>query len=279
MNDIIFKAENIAFSYVDTEEYALKGFNIELRRGRKIAFMGANGSGKSTFFLCMNGVLRPSEGRLILDGTEVDYSKNGLKKLRSKVGIVFQDPDNQLFSASVRQEISFGPLNMGHSAEEVRREVEDIMERLEITPFSGSPTHALSGGQKKQVSIADVMVMKPEIIILDEPASSLDPKHDLIVRGIVEKMTDEGITVIISTHDVNFAYEWADDIVLVHEGEVIAEDSPAKVFSDSELLKKTNLKQPAVLELFMSLVKKGVLSSELEIPKNIAELEKYIEGI
>lgn len=279
MNDIIFKAENIAFSYVDTDEYALKGFNIELKRGRKIAFMGANGSGKSTFFLCMNGILRPSEGKLILDGEEVEYSKNGLKRLRSKIGIVFQDPDNQLFSASVRQEISFGPLNMGHTAEEVAVEVDEIMEKLEITPFSGNPTHALSGGQKKQVSIADVMVMKPEIIILDEPASSLDPKHDMILRGIVERMTEEGITVIISTHDVNFAYEWADDVVLVHDGKVIAEDSPDRVFSDSALLDKTNLKQPTVLELFMSLVRKGILSSELETPKNIGELETYIERI
>lgn len=279
MNDIIFKAENIAFSYVDTDEYALKGFNIELKRGRKIAFMGANGSGKSTFFLCMNGILRPSEGKLILDGEEVEYSKNGLKRLRSKVGIVFQDPDNQLFSASVRQEISFGPFNMGHTEEEVKSEVDAIMEKLEITPFSDSPTHALSGGQKKQVSIADVMVMKPEIVILDEPAASLDPKHDHIVRGIVDRMTEEGITVIISTHDVNFAYEWADDLVLVHAGKVIAEDSPEKVFSDLELLQKTNLKQPVVMELFMNLVRKGILSSELKTPKNLTELENYIERI
>ena len=131
----------------------------------------------------------------------------------------FRNPDNQLFSASVYQEISFGPLNLGHSEEETKKEVEEVIDYLEITPFRHKPTHALSGGQKKQVSIADILVMKPEIIILDEPAAALDPKHTTMVNHIVDQMTQNGITVLMATHDVNYAYEWANEIFIIPRGE------------------------------------------------------------
>ncbi len=279
MKDIILKAENLKFSYTDTEEYALKGLSVELERGKKVAVMGANGSGKSTFFLCMNGIHQPCSGQLFLDGEKMDYSRKGLRKLRSKVGMVFQDPDDQLFSASVKQEISFGPMNMGLSEEEVRKAVDDIIADLEIEDFKDSPTHSLSGGQKKQVSIADVMVMNPEIVVLDEPAASLDPKHTIIVHKIVDRMVAEGITVIISTHDVDFVMEWAEEVVVIHQGLVAAQGSPEEVFADLELLEKTNLKQPAALELFNSLVAKGILSKDLKTPRTLKELETYIEKL
>lgn len=275
--DIILKAIDLKYSYEDNEKYALKGLNVQLKRGRRVCFMGANGSGKSTLFLLFNGVLRPASGKIILDGKEVEYSKAGLRDLRSKVGIVFQDPDNQLFSASVKQEISFGLFNLGMEEEKVKAEVDKIMEELEITQFSDKPTYALSGGQKKQVSIADVMVMKPEIIILDEPAAALDPKHTIIVEKIVEKMVEDGITVLISTHDVDFAMDWADEIVVVHKGEVAAQGAPEEVFCDEELLKIANLKKPACLELFQKLVSKGIITEDKKTPRNLRELESYIE--
>ena len=134
-NDVIIKADNLYFSYDDEKSHSLNGLSLEIRRGRKIAFMGANGSGKSTFFLCCNGIHQPSSGTLYVDGEPVDYSREGLLKLRQKIGIVFQDPDNQLFSASVYQEISFGVLNLGKSEEEARQEVERVIYEMEITPF------------------------------------------------------------------------------------------------------------------------------------------------
>ena len=161
--------------------------------------MGANGSGKSTFFLCCTGIHKPSSGTLYYNGEPYSYDRKGLLKLRSKIGIVFQDPDNQLFSASVYQEISFGVLNLGYSEEDAKKAVEDVIAELEITPFRHKPTHALSGGQKKQVSIADILVMKPDIIILDEPAAALDPKHTTMVNQIVNRMTKSGITVFMAT--------------------------------------------------------------------------------
>lgn len=279
MEDIILKADDLYFSYEGEKRHSLNGLSLEIGRGKKIAFMGANGSGKSTFFLCCNGILKPSKGTLYLDGKPYDYSRQGLLKLRQRVGIVFQDPDNQLFSASVYQEISFGILNLGVPEEEAKREVEAVIEKLEITSFHHKPTHALSGGQKKQVSIADILVMHPDIIILDEPAAALDPKHTTLVNRIVNQLTEEGITVMMSTHDVNYALQWADQVFLFKEGRVLKSGDPVQVFSDKQLLLETNLEQPAVLELFYSLCRKGILDSSLPIPRKLSELEGYISAL
>ena len=279
MNDVIIKADNLYFSYDDEKSHSLNGLSLEIRRGKKIAFMGANGSGKSTFFLCCNGIHKPSSGTLYFNGKPVDYSRDGLLKLRQKVGIVFQDPDNQLFSASVYQEISFGILNLGKTEEEAKLEVERVIDEMEISPFRNKPTHALSGGQKKQVSIADILVMHPDIIILDEPAAALDPRHTTMVNQAVDKMTAQGITVLMATHDVNYAFEWADEIMLLKDGRLMMHGSPADVFSNRTALAQTNLEQPAALQLFDSLCKKGILKSTLPVPTTLEKLEQYIAEI
>lgn len=274
-SDIILKAEDLRFSYED-EQNALDGLTLEIHRGEKVAVMGSNGSGKSTFFLCCNGIHRPESGKLYFDGREVQYDRKSLLELRSKVGIVFQDPDNQLFSASVYQEISFGILNLGVSPEQARREVEAVIDYLEITPFREKPAHALSGGQKKQVSIADILVMHPELIILDEPAAALDPKHTAMVKKIVDKLTGEGITVLMATHDVNYAYEWADQVLLFHQGRLLCSGSPEQVFRRRDLLEQTNLEQPGVLELFDHLTEEKILPADLKTPRNLKDLEKIL---
>ncbi len=279
MKDIILKAEDLYFSYDDGKTHSLNGLSLEIERGKKVAFMGANGSGKSTFFLCCNGIHRPDKGELYIDGQPYDYSRKGLLELRQKVGIVFQDPDNQLFSASVYQEISFGILNLGVEEETAKQEVEQVIEELEITPFRHKPTHALSGGQKKQVSIADILVMHPEIMILDEPAAALDPKHTQMVNGIVDRLTSQGITVLMATHDVDYAMGWADQVFLFKDGRVLAEGTPAQVFSNQTVLKETNLAQPAVLKLYYSLCRKGILHTDLAVPHTLTELERYISKI
>lgn len=276
--DVILKAEDLYFSYDDGASYALSGLSLDIKKGRKIALMGANGSGKSTFSLCCTGICKPQRGRLLFHGQPVAYDRKSLLALRSKVGIVFQDPDNQLFSASVYQEISFGILNLGVSEQQAKAEVEAVIDELEITPFRHKPTHALSGGQKKLVSIADILVMHPEIIILDEPAAALDPKHTKMVNRIVEQMTAAGITVIMATHDVDYAYTWADEVVLFHAGKVLLQGSPATVFSDHAALAQTNLDTPTVLRLFEHLCEKGVLDPALPYPKDLAMLEDYLTG-
>ena len=278
-SDIILQAEDLHFSYdEDLRENALNGLSLEIRRGQKVAVMGSNGSGKSTFFLCCNGILRPTSGKLYFDGEEVQYDRKSLLKLRSQVGIVFQDPDNQLFSASVFQEISFGILNLGVSLEQARKEVEEIIAYLEITPFRDKPSHALSGGQKKQVSIADILVMHPQLIILDEPAAALDPKHTAMVKKIVDRLTQDGITVLMATHDVSYAYEWADQVLLFHQGRLLGHGAPETVFRQTDLLHTTNLEQPGVLRIFDNLQKAGLLPGDLDTPRNLEQLEACLLG-
>lgn len=276
-DDIILKAENLCFSYDDGHSLSLNNLSLEIKKGSKTAFLGPNGSGKSTFFLCCNGIHRPVSGRLCFRGVPISYTKKNLLNLRQKVGIVFQDPDNQLFSSSVYQEISFGLLNLGMKEEEAASRVETMMEQMEITPYRHKPVHALSGGQKKQVSIADILVMKPEIVIMDEPASALDPRHTALVNDAVSRMTEEGITVMMATHDVNYAFSWADEIVILKDGRVLRQGDPVSVFSDKELLAAACLEQPAVLTLFEALCQKRILKSSLEIPRTMNTLTQYIE--
>lgn len=275
-NEIILEAKQISYTYEDGTR-ALDDVSVTIRKGRKIALMGANGSGKSTFFLCLNGIYRPQTGELYKDGKPYDYSRKGLLKLRSQVGIVFQDPDNQLVIGNVRQEISFGILNMGVSMSETENRVDRVIRELRIDEFAEKPTHALSGGQKKQVAIADILVMGPEIIILDEPAASLDPLHIQIIREMIDKLTERGITVLIATHDADFAYEWADEVVLFREGKVMLQGTPMEVFTQKAMLARTHLKQPVVMELFCRLQKKALLPAACQVPKTLKELESCIE--
>ena len=275
-NEWIIETENLCYTYEGNDRRALDGVSVKIRRGRKVAFMGGNGSGKSTLFLCLNGILRPESGRVIIDGTPVKYNRKGLLDVRKKVGIVFQEPDNQLFSASVYQEISFGILNLGADEETARREVERVMEEVGVTAFSDRPAHALSGGQKKQVAIADILVMHPEVMILDEPAAALDPKHTRIVEAIIDRLTDKGITVLMATHDMDYAFAWADEIILMKDGQVIKEGSPGEVCGDREALGRTNLEPPAVLTIYEKMLEKNLLKRGGTPPKNIRELEEML---
>ena len=273
--DWVIQAENLSYSYEENDRKALDGLSVRIGRGRKVAFMGGNGSGKSTFFLCLNGILRPDEGRVLVDGEQVSYTRKGLLDVRKKVGIVFQEPDNQLFSASVFQEISFGILNLGADEETARREVERVIRELYITPFKDRPAHALSGGQKKQVAIADILVMHPQVMILDEPASALDAVHTKKVHELVNRLTEQGITVLMSLHDIDYAWSWADEIVLMHEGKVIRQGTPREICEDENVLKKAGLERPAVLRIYEKLINKGMLSGS-EIPGSMDELAEML---
>ena len=270
--DWVIKAENVSYTYDGNNQKALNGLNLKIRRGAKVAFMGGNGSGKSTFFLCLNGIRRPDEGTIYIDGKPVEYTRKGLLDVRSKVGIVFQEPDDQLFSASVYEEISFGILNLGADEDTARREVERVIEELEITPFQDRPAHALSGGQKKQVAIADILVMHPEVMILDEPAAALDPKHTRKVQEIVDRLSEKGITVLMATHDIDYAYAWADELVLMHEGKVIRQGTPAQVCTDRQALEEASLELPVVVKIYERLREKARIPEDTPLPGNVEEL-------
>lgn len=270
--DWVIEAQDVSFTYDGNDAKALDGLSLKIRRGAKVAFMGGNGSGKSTFFLCLNGIRKPDRGKIWIDGSSISYTRKGLLDVRSKVGIVFQEPDNQLFSASVYEEVSFGILNLGADEETAKREVEHVLAELEITPFQDRPVHALSGGQKKQVAVADILVMHPEVMILDEPVAALDPKHTRKVQEIVEGLSKKGITVLMATHDIDYAYAWSDEIVLMKNGKVIRQGTPDEVCSDETVLKEAGLELPVVVRVYERLRQKGMISEDTTLPKSVEAL-------
>lgn len=277
MDEMILEARHVSYAYDDGHTPSLNDVSLSVKKGSRTVFMGANGSGKSTFFLCCNGILRPDAGQISIAGKPIVYKRKELLKLRRKVGIVFQNPDVQLLSASVYQEIAFGPLNLGLTETEARARVEDMIARMGIAPFKDRPAHALSGGQKKQVALADILVMAPDILILDEPFAALDPGHVRTLRALTDHLSDTGMTVIVATHDVDHALEWADDLILMKEGRVVAQGEPIRLLSDESVLEKTDIHMPEVLKLYRKLVGKGLIDATLPAPKSFDELERYIE--
>lgn len=255
-NRAAIETHGLEFSYVDGTK-ALLGINIRIPAGKKIAFLGPNGAGKTTLFLHFNGLIKPDKGKVYVAGQEVRYNHTSLLDVRKKVGIVFQDPDTQLFSSSVKQEVSFGPLNLGLSREVTEQRVRQAMEDTGILDLQDKPTHFLSYGQKKRVAIADILAMQPEVMVCDEPTAWLDVKHARQVMEILTLCNERGVTVIISTHDVDMAYSWADYIFVMKDGQVISEGTPLEIFYDQGVLQEAELSRPLLFELSEELARKG----------------------
>ncbi|MEG1501211.1 MAG: ATP-binding cassette domain-containing protein, partial [Clostridiales bacterium] len=240
----IIETENLFFKYPDGT-LALQDINIAIPAGSCQAFLGGNGAGKSTLFFNLNGLFRPCEGRILWQGQPLAYDKASLSRLRSLVGIILQDPNDQLFSANVYQDISFGALNLGLDEKEVRRRVDAAMEDCGISHLAGKATHALSFGQKKRVAIAGTLVMEPQLLILDEPTAGLDPMG---VQELMKLLNDirshRGATIAISTHDIDLVPLYCDNVYLLHEGKIISQGSPDEIFANPELLRSKNLRLP-----------------------------------
>lgn len=275
MAEFILEARDVEFQYPDGTQ-ALKGVSLGIQKGKKIAVLGPNGAGKSTMFLHFNGILRPKRGKILFSGEEVRYNHSSLMSLRKNVGIVFQDPDIQLFSASVFQEISFGPLNLGFTKEQVAKKVHDAMAATGITELEKKPTHFLSYGQKKLVSIADILAMEPLVIICDEPTAWLDPKHTLRVLELFDRINKNGTTVIISTHDVDMAYSWSDYLYIMNDGKIVGEGTPQDVFQNDELLKLADLQKPLLVDLCEHMKRKGLLAESAGLPRSKRELLQFL---
>ena len=255
----------------------LDGVNIDINEGEKIAVIGSNGAGKSTFFLNVNGVLKAERGEIIYRGTTI--TRKNLKELRKNIGIVFQDADNQIIASTVRAEVGFGPMNLKLPKEEVIKRVDEALTYMNILDFKDRPPHYLSGGEKKKVSIADIIAMKSEIIIFDEPTVALDPLNAEMLEEVLEKLSREEKTMLISTHDVDFAYRWAKRIIVFCQGKIIADGSPLEIFQNEEVLKQSNLKQPMLLNVYESLVQKQLVADEKKYPRSIEEFQKMIQQL
>ncbi|MCB2294459.1 ATP-binding cassette domain-containing protein [Clostridium algoriphilum] len=275
MSKYILETKDLSYKYPDGTR-ALNNINLKIEKGKKISFVGVNGSGKSTVFLNFNGVLKPSKGTVIYKGNEVKYNHKSLLELRKNIGIVFQDPENQLFSADVYQEVSFGAMNLKLDDTEVRSRVDEALKNVEMQDYKDKAVHFLSYGQKKRVAIADILVMKPEIIVFDEPTSSLDPKHSKQIIQIFDELNEKGITVVLSTHDVELAYSWSDHVIVMKDGEIAREGTPYEIFSDDELINNCYLEKPLILEIFEELRKSGKINTTATIPRNKGELFKIL---
>jgi len=273
MRKPILKVEDLCFTY-GNGKVALDGVNVNIYEGEKIAVIGSNGSGKSTFFLNINGVFTPEHGQIIYK--DIVVNKKTLKELRKNIGIVFQDADSQIIASTVLAEIGFGPMNLKLPKEEVLNRVYEAMDYMNITDLKDRPPHYLSGGEKKRVSIADIIAMKPEIFIFDEPTVSLDPLNAMILEGVLEKLGSDGKTILISTHDVDFAFRWAERILVFCDGKIIADGNPIEIFKDMKVLEQANLKQPMMLEIYELLVEKNLIADKKIYPKGIKEFKEII---
>ena len=275
MSSIILEAREIRYRYPRGME-AICGISFHIRRGEKIALVGPNGAGKSTLLSMFNGMIRPDSGILLFDNQPVQYTTASLRMLRKRVGFVLQNPDRQIIAPTVYQDVAFGPVNLGYPENEVTRVVTQALRQVGLEGFERRPPHQLSGGEKKRVAIAGVLAMDPDMLVLDEPTSGLDPSGSEDIMELLDELNHEGKTIIISTHNVELAYPWADRAILMLEGRILEEDIPEKAFGNLENVRRAHLSLPTLLELHIELQKRGFRPREKN-PRTVLDMIGLIE--
>ncbi len=266
---------DLCFTYEDGQK-ALNNICMAFKKGKTTAVLGGNGAGKSTLFLNLNGVLKPESGKVFIEGKQVKFNKKELLEVRKKIGIVFQDPENQLFSASVKKDISFGLMNQGLCSEEIKKRMEFVINKTGIESIVNKPTHSLSYGQKKRVAIAGVLAMKPSVIILDEPTAGLDPSGVSEILSLMNEIKETmGITIIISTHDIDLVPLYCDDVFVMDRGSIVFEGTPEELFLKPELLREHSLRLPRIAHLMSILYNKD----HINVNKNAATISQARKSI
>jgi energy-coupling factor transport system ATP-binding protein len=267
------EAIDLKFAYEDFREsdkehmFALNGVSTKIDRGEYVAVVGRNGSGKSTFAKLLNLVLEPTGGDLLVDGKSVcaDLTDNEIIELRRSIGMVFQNPDNQIVATIVEEDVAFGPENIGIPSADIRKRVDDALAAVGMSEYAKHEPHRLSGGQKQRVAIAGIIAMMPDCMIFDESTAMLDPIGRLEVLDVMEQLVhDHGITVINITHHMSEAVR-ADRIIVIDKGKIIADAPPAQIFIDADLIKRAGLELPQSAELLLELSKRGIPIEEVAI--------------
>jgi cobalt/nickel transport system ATP-binding protein len=273
---IIFRLEKLSHRYSDGT-LALNEVSLNFTRGERVAFLGTNGSGKTTLLNHLNGILKPTSGNIYFEDKPLAYDAKSLLTLRKRIGFVFQDPNDQLFASTVKQDVAFGPLNLGLPPDQVKKVVDDALKVVGMSEFTDKPPHFLSLGQKKRVALAGVIAMQPEVIIMDEPTSNLDPRATSEILHLLLRLNKEaGITLLLATHDVDMVPLFANKLYILDKGKLVSEGSPKVIFSETELIRKVNLRSPRLTHLFEVLKKKDNLPIEEELPLTIGEARKGI---
>lgn len=277
MKERILELHDVSFRYADGSR-GLDNCSMAIGRGSRTAVLGANGAGKTTLFLHLNGILRPQAGQILCEGIPLDYSRQGLREIRSRVGLVFQNPDSQLFSASVSEDVSFGPMNMGLQRSIVRTRVTEALSAVGLLELADKPVHNLSYGQKKRVCIAGVLAMQPEVMILDEPMAGLDVPMQKDLSTILDGLHANGMSIVIATHDLDFAYEWADKLHFLEQGSLAASLEARDIPQSMNRLSAIGLGIPRVAELYKALTDSGLIEVAEVIPRSHEELMRNIRG-
>jgi cobalt/nickel transport system ATP-binding protein len=262
MQEYLLEFEQVYYTYPGAQQSALNGLTLKIPSGKKCALIGQNGCGKTTLFLLANGLYKPSSGVVSWRGEPLSYNRNYLGKLRQKVGLVFQDPEQQLVASTVEEDISYGLCNLGLPELEIKARVEQALVEFELTTLAERPVHHLSLGQKKRVSIADVMVLQPELLVLDEPTAYLDIKHTRNLIATLKKIHLNGTTLLMATHDLDLVYRWADWVFVMDKGRLILEGKPQDIFSQRAVLSELELGVPLISEILFD-----GLSTEEEVVK------------
>lgn len=224
----ILAANHVSFCY-HQDAAAISEINLTIPQGARVAFLGPNGAGKSTLLLLFNGILRPTSGMMQFAGENYVYSKKGLTELRQKIGFVFQDHDSQLFAGTVLDDVIFGPMNLGMTLKQAEQRAKAVLEEVHMEEYLNSPIHFLSHGQKKRVAIAGVLAMNPEVVLMDEPTAGLDYAGMQDLSNIMEKLHECGKTLVVSTHDVEWVWSWADVVFVLNRGRLIVKGAPEEI--------------------------------------------------
>lgn len=257
--------ENINYRY-DQGEHILRSLSLTVREGEYVALIGPNGCGKTTLIKHLNALLVPYEGEVRVDGMNTKDT-SAVREIRCRVGMVFQNPDNQIIGMSVEEDIAFGPGNLSLPSQEVRRRVEESLATVGLTEYAKRPPHTLSGGEKRLVSIAGVLAMNPRYIVLDEPTASLDPSGRQRVLEMIRTLNKEGIAIIHITHDMNEIVH-AERVMVMDEGNISLSGTPEEIFARMDYLKTLGLHIPQVTELFHRLRQMG-----WDVPANVLTIE------
>lgn len=255
----------------DDGTIALEGCSLVIGGGERTFILGVNGSGKTSLLCHLNGLIRPLSGEILIDGRPLGYDRGSLRELRRRVGILFQNPDSQLFSVSIREDVSFGPVNLGLAEGEVERRVESALELVGLLELADRPVHALSFGQKKRAALAGVLAMEPEVLLLDEPFDGLDPPMRGGLRQILDRLAGRGVSVIMTGHDVDLAWEWSDRILLLERGHCVDSCSPSQLSRDPSRLEPHGFPPPLIPVLHRELVRRGIVA-EGDPPKHHGDL-------
>jgi cobalt/nickel transport system ATP-binding protein len=252
MQEYLLEFEQVHYIYSGVQQSALNSLTLRIPKNKKCALIGQNGCGKTTFFLLANGLYKPKQGNILWQGQAIQYDRNSLQKLRQLVGLVFQDPEQQIVASTVEEDISYGLCNLGLPEVEIAKRVEDTLVEFGLTEFAQRPVHHLSLGQKKRVSIADVMVMEPQLLLLDEPTAYLDIFHTRNLMATLEKIQSKGTTILMATHDLDLVYRWADWVFVMDKGILMLEGTPDNVFSQRKLLEELQLGVPLIYDVLFA---------------------------